>query len=107
MAWNIKCTDSDCAQQSWANNIVDLIANHRDGQGWFLCPCGKHGYIEKHFELQEVGEVWKPNLRGVIPLGESGDTYQPFVFLLSYQRSGESPTSGFHITRTFVVPAAV
>jgi hypothetical protein len=35
--------------------------------------------------MQEVGEVWEPFLRGAIPLGESGDTYQPFVFLISYR----------------------
>ncbi len=89
MGWQIKCTESDCGQQSWANNIVDLIANHVDGKGWFLCSCGKYGYIAKRFELQEPGEVWEPYLRGVIPLGESGDTYQPFVFLVSYEPSGD------------------
>ena len=89
MGWHIKCADSNCGQQAWATNIVDLIANHRDGKGWFLCPCGKHGYIEKRFELQEPGEVWEPYLRGAIPLGESGNTYQPFVFLVSYEPSGE------------------
>jgi hypothetical protein len=89
MGWNIKCTDSSCGQQSWADNIVDLIANHRNDEGWFLCSCGKHGYIEKSFDLQEPGEVWEPYLRGVIPLGESGDTYQPFVFLVSYEPSGK------------------
>ena len=88
MGWQIKCTESDCGQQSWANNIVDLIANHVDGKGWFLCSCGKHGYIAKRFELQEPGEVWEPYLRGVIPLGECGATYQPFVFLVSYEPSG-------------------
>ncbi len=89
MGWNMKCTDSSCGQQSWADNIVDLIANHRDGEGWFHCSCGKHGYIEKSFELQEPGEVWEPYLRGVIPLGKTDDTYQPFVFLVSYEPSGE------------------
>lgn len=89
MAWQVKCTDSDCRQETWANNVVDLIENYRDGSGWFLCSCGKHGYIAKKFELQEPGEVWEPYLRGVIPLGESGDTYQPFVFLVSYEPSGD------------------
>jgi len=28
-------------------------------------------------------------LRGIIPLGESGDIYQPFVFLVSYEPSSE------------------
>jgi|GEM_PF-1123735 len=89
MPWNIKCTDSSCGQQSWANNIVDLITNHRDGRGWFLCACGKHGYIEKRFDLQEAGGVWEPYLRGVIALGDPGETYQPFVFLISYEPSGQ------------------
>lgn len=89
MAWNIKCSDSDCGQETWVSNIVDLIADHRDVRGWFLCPlCGKHGHIVKSFKLQEV-EVWEPYLRGIIPLGNSGDTYQPFVFLVSYKPRSE------------------
>jgi hypothetical protein len=89
MGWSIRCTDSNCGQRPWANDIVDLIANHRDDKGWFLCTCGKHGYIEKSFKLQGPGQVWEPYLRCVIPLGESGDTYQPFVFLVSYDPSSE------------------
>jgi hypothetical protein len=89
MGWNIKCADPGCNKQSWANNIVDLIAVHRDSEGWFLCSCGKHGYIEKRFDLQEPGEVWEPYLRGIIPLGERSDTYQPFVFLVSYKPDGD------------------
>jgi hypothetical protein len=50
-----------------------------------VCPCGKHGYIEKSFKLQEPGEVWEPYLRGAIPLGKPGNTYQPLVFLVSYR----------------------
>jgi hypothetical protein len=88
MGWLIKCADSHCGQQSWATNIVDLISKHRDQMGWFICSCGKRGYIEKRFPLQEVGEVWEPFLRGVIPLGAMGDTYQPFVFLVSYEPAG-------------------
>ncbi|MDD5261692.1 MAG: hypothetical protein PHD76_07565 [Methylacidiphilales bacterium] len=71
------------------SNIVDLIANHRDSKGWFLCPCGKHGYIEKRFDKQEFGEVWEPYLRGIIPLGDADDTYQPFVFLISYEPTSQ------------------
>ena len=89
MGWLIKCADANCGQQSWADNIVSLIAEHRNEEGWFVCSCGKRGYIEKSFALQEVGEVWEPYLRGVIPLGAAGDTYQPFVFLVSYEPAGE------------------
>jgi len=57
--------------------------------GWFVCACGKKAYIEKHFELQESGQVWNPYLRGAITLGSENDSYQPFVFLVSYEPLGE------------------
>ena len=82
MSWFITCTDRNCKQQTRARNIVDLIERHRDTQGWLLCKCGRHGYIEKSFRLQE-GELFKPALWGIITLGDSGKVYQPFVFLLS------------------------
>jgi hypothetical protein len=92
MGWIIKClkcTKSDNRKKLRVNNIVDLIENHTDESGWFICRCGKHGYIEKHFDLQEDGEVWNPYLRGVIKLGESGQSYQPFVFLVSQEPDGK------------------
>lgn len=89
MSWNITCEGHDCKERTRAADIVDLIRNHRDDQGWFLCVCGKHGYVEKSFQLQEPGEVWSPYLRGIIPLGTADDTYQPFVFLVSYTPTGD------------------
>jgi hypothetical protein len=89
MGWFIKCMDSQCRQQSAVPNIVELINRRRDEQGWFLCSCGKRGYIEKTFAMQEGGDPWKPFLRGIIPLGTDGDWYQPFVFLVSYDPNGE------------------
>lgn len=90
MGWTIKCTDNKCTKDSWASNIVDLIQNHCDKNGWFLCShCKKKGYIEKRYDLQEPGETWKPYLRGVIQLGDPDDTYQPFVFLVSYSPTEE------------------
>lgn len=85
MGWQIQCIDSNCGQKTWASNIVDLISNHIDGDGWLKCSnCGKKGYIEKRFELQEPGETWEPYLKGIIPLGYSDESYQPFVFLVSH-----------------------
>ena len=85
MGWSIKCSDSKCSEFTWAKNIYDLIQNHTVKDGWFICSeCGKHGYIEKHFKLQEPGKTWHPYLKGIISLGDEGDTYQPFVFLVSY-----------------------
>lgn len=84
MGWTIKCHDDKCNQETWATNIVDLIQNHRDESGWFLCSsCNGHGYIKKSFSLQEHGQTWNPFLRGIITLGVPGDTYQPFVFIVS------------------------
>ena len=37
--------------------------------------------------MQEGGE-FKPYLRGIIPLGEKGEVYQPFVFLFSGKPKG-------------------
>ena len=87
MAWIIKC-NSHCGEILVVNNIDELIKNHRDINGWFLCKCGKHGHIKKSFDLQEPGETWKPYLRGIIPLGSENATYQPFVFLVSYEPDG-------------------
>lgn len=89
MSWLIKCAAPGCGRHSTAANIVDLITHHRDDEGRFTCNCGADGYIEKQFTLQETGKVWEPFLRGVIPLGVEGDTYQPFVFLVSYAPDGE------------------
>ncbi len=86
MGWTINCCDAACNQASWAENIVDLIENHRTAEGWIRCAhCGGEGYIEKSFDLQEPGETWEPYLKGIIPLGNPEDVYQPFVFLVSYE----------------------
>jgi hypothetical protein len=45
--------------------------------------------VKKHYDLQEQGEIWAPHLRGAIVLGEVDESYQPFVFLVSYQPTGE------------------
>jgi hypothetical protein len=56
MGWLISCSDTSCGKQTWAGNIVDLIAQHLDADGWLLCSCRKAAYIRKPFELQEPGE---------------------------------------------------
>lgn len=88
MGWLIKC-NAQCGKQTPVRDIVELIKYHRDEAGWFLCSsCRKRGHIEKRFGLQERGKTWEPYLRGIIPLGADGDTYQPFVFLVSYKPDG-------------------
>ncbi len=88
MAWNIKCASKHCHRGARAANIVDLIREHRDSEGYFLCSCGNCGYVKKTFSLQEADKTWSPFLRGIITLGERGNTYQPFVFLVSHRRRG-------------------
>src|ERR1700688_61617 len=81
--------DASCGQETWAANIVDLIEHHRNEAGWIVCECGKPGYIEKSYGLQEGGDPWEPRLRGVITLGEACDPYQPFIFLVDYKDEGK------------------
>jgi len=95
MAWQIKCVNRTCNEEAWARDIVDLIQNHRDSEGWFLCCCGERGYIEKSYALQEGGEPWKPFLKGIIALGDPGESYQPFVFLVGPDPSGPADAVWF------------
>ncbi|MFN8627385.1 MAG: hypothetical protein U0587_15555 [Candidatus Binatia bacterium] len=90
MGWLIQCPEKAALAPVWASNIVDLVEQHLDACGWLICGCeAAHGYIEKHFELQEGGdETWEPFIRGVIRLGEQGSSYQPVVFLVSYEPTG-------------------
>lgn len=95
MGWVIECCK--CNKKTGAANIDDLIKNHRDKDGWFLCShCRGEGYIARSYRLQERNEegeqeVWAPYLKGIIPLGEEGDTYQPFVYLVSYKPCEDKP----------------
>ncbi len=89
MSWLIECANKNCKQTTKAAEVVDLIKNHTNKQGYFLCKCGQFGYIKKDFALQEKGKNWEPFLRGVITLADSKDIYQPFVFMVSYTADGE------------------
>lgn len=84
MGFLIKCTDRHCGHQdTWADDIIDLIQNHTNERGWFLCECGKNGYINNDFFLQEGGDIWKPYLMGAIKLGNNNVNYQPLALLAS------------------------
>ena len=88
MEWYIQCCSGICEGGDRAKNIVNMIENYIDAEGWIRCNCGGPGYVEKHFDLQEPGETWEPFLRGIIPLGKVGASYQPFVYLVSYEPDG-------------------
>jgi len=89
MEWEVKCTKHCKDSSHWVGNILELLESARDEQGvFFKAACGHPGYVEKHFQLQEKGETWEPFLRGAISLGQPKDTYQPFVYLVSYKPDG-------------------
>ncbi len=95
MPFTIKCSDGNCNKKTKSANIVELINKHRDGNGQFICACGQRGYIEKSFSLQEKGQVWEPYLQGIITLGKFCDSYQPFVFNVSYSPNGKTDSLWF------------
>ena len=92
-SWVIKCCADPKHEKSYPDNIHDLIQNetYYNKNRFFQCPdCKKEGYIQKSYKLQERDqkgkqEEWNPLLRGAIKLGEENDSYQPFIFLVSYK----------------------
>ncbi len=91
--WRVECSNPTCRVASLAKDIVDLLDRYIDNDraGLFRClNCDNPtGYVEKRFSLQEQGRVWEPFLRGAIRLAsDANDTYQPFVFLVSYDCDG-------------------
>jgi hypothetical protein len=88
--WQIRCSDPECNRKTEPGDIQKLLDNYLNKDNLFICKhCGKSGYIEKYFKLQEKGGVWNPRLRGAIKLGEQNDTYQPFVCLVSYEPNSD------------------
>jgi hypothetical protein len=69
-------------RRTWAANYVDLIKEHRDEAGWFRCDCGERGHIFKSSPAQEPGHIWERYELGIIPLGDPGNSYQPYVVLI-------------------------
>ena len=89
MGWWIECSMRCNRHGSWAHNIVELLDEHSDSEGWFQCQCGARGYILKSYKLQEPGRTWEPILKGAIRCKDSeNETYKPFVFLVGYERNG-------------------
>ena len=92
-SWVIKCCADPKHEKSYPDNIHDLIQNetYYNKNRFFQClDCKKDGYIQKSYKLQERDQKgkpkeWNPLLRGAIKLGEENDSYQPFIFLVSYE----------------------
>ena len=86
MSWWIECSRPCEKGGVSALNIVELLDNHSDADGWFLCQCGARGWIRKSYKVQERDETWEPILKGAIRCRDSEyETYKPFVFLVGYE----------------------
>ena len=93
--WNIEC--DSCSTATWASQIQDLMQNHRDANGLFLCgSCGSNGHITRTYHnmqgrhegpwaLHLIGAV-QPDWYDVNP----DSIYQPFAFLT---RDADDPES--------------
>lgn len=89
MGYSIKCTS--CGQNTWAENIVNLINEHKEKNGKIKCTaCGSsNASIYQESSLQEKGEIWERYIKGVIPIETEFETYTPYIFLTAQTENGE------------------
>lgn len=94
MGYDIQCRE--CKTTTWAGNIVDLLTNHTDPGGRFVCAqCqGTDTFIYRESKLQEEGEVWHRWIKGVICVYTGIPTYSPYIFLTADAEDG--PITGLH-----------
>lgn len=102
--YDIQCRK--CKQLTWAVNIVDLLKEHVDAAGRFVCAhCGNTDtFIYRESPLQEEGEFWQRWVKGVIQIDSGIETYSPYIFLTADSEDGE--LTGLHVhyykdTRSF------
>jgi hypothetical protein len=81
MSYEIACRS--CHKESRASEIVELIQDHTNEIGKFLCShCGSTDtYIYRESNLQEKGLKWKRWIKGIIVVGSDEPTYVPYIFL--------------------------
>ena len=96
MAYKIQCRS--CKKDTWAANIVDLLKEHTDPLGHFICAnCDDTDtYIYRESTLQENGEVWERWIKGVIQIDSGIETYCPYVFLTADSEDGRPTGLHFH-----------
>jgi hypothetical protein len=96
MPYDIQC--QKCKGHTWAGNIVDLIKEHTNAQGRFLCAhCGEvDTFIYRESQLQEEGETWERWIKGVILIDSGINTYSPYIFLTANSEDGEATGLHFH-----------
>ncbi len=95
MGYDIKC--QPCDAHTWASNIVDLLKEHTDHAGRFVCSkCSGHDtFIYRISDLQEgPGETWERWIKGVVTIDGGIKTYSPYIFLTADAEGG--PITGLH-----------
>lgn len=85
MSVEIYCLGSQCTRNAtYAKNLLDLVCNHTDDQGWIVCKCGKHGYVAKNFDYSKaITKEHNPSIRAAILCNGEYGNYHPCVFLVS------------------------
>lgn len=96
MAYDIECRN--CREHTWAGNIVDLLDEHTDSTGRFICShcASTDTYIYRESQLQEEGETWERWIKGVIRIDSGIETYSPYIFLTADSEDGEPTGLHFH-----------
>jgi hypothetical protein len=90
MAYRIQCLQ--CATDTWAGNIVDLLDAHTDARGRLVCArCGaRETYVQQitgRWE-KEPAAVWDEYIKRIIRLGTDSSRYTPYVFLTATSADG-------------------
>jgi hypothetical protein len=95
MAYDLKCRT--CDTRTWAGNIVDLLKDHTNESGRFVCSkcSGTDTFIFRSSVLQEgPEETWERWIKGVIRIDSRIETYSPYIFLTADLEDG--PVTGLH-----------
>jgi hypothetical protein len=95
MSYDIKCRH--CGTTTWAANIVDLLNDHTNDRGRFVCSkCNQTDtFIYRISALQEgPEEKWERWIKGVVQIDSGIPTYSPYVFLTADTEDG--PITGLH-----------
>lgn len=101
MPYEINCRD--CKQLTWASNIDDLIKEHIDSNGRFLCSrCDSiNTFIYRESKLQERDEngepdIWQRWIKGIICIDSGIETFSPYIFITAESEEGEATGLHFH-----------
>lgn len=96
MPYTIECRK--CGRQTVAPTIVNLIHDHTNPAGRFVCSGCKEQdtHIYRRSNLQEEGDIWERWIKGVIAIDSGIPTYCPYVFLIAESVDADVTALHFH-----------